>query len=198
MTTALDLVQGGLLNLNAYAPGQALSSTIAQVGLTALNDLLDSLSTDQAFVFTQNENVVQWTPGTFKYTVGNPVGGTFTGYTIAGQGNIVGVTSVVPISFGYNGTAGQYKGGNLTDTASAIPSTATLYTYNAGSTSAITFTAPPTGTTRCYRPHGLASPGTIWSPSAMGRRSRRFLPMDLQGSLLPPRSPEPQRRRGTR
>lgn len=147
MTTALDIIQGALLNINAYAPGQSLDSTIAEVGLTALNDLMDSLSTDQAFVITQNEQIVAWTPGTFKYTVGNPTGGTFTGYTVNGQPTIVGVTSVVPISFGYTGVAaGQYLGGYLTDTASLIPSGSTLVSYNAGSVSAITFTGAPTGT----------------------------------------------------
>ena len=147
-TTALDLVQGALLNINAYGPGQPLDSTIAQVGLTALNDLLDSLSTDQNFVVSQNEQIVAWTPGTFKYSVGNPIGGTFTGYTVSGQPTIVGVTSVVPVTFGYTGVvAGQYLGGYLTDTASAIPALDTLVSYNAGTVSSITFTAPPTGTT---------------------------------------------------
>ena len=148
MTTAQDIITGALLNINAYAPGQALDSTIASLSLTSLNDLLDSLSNDQAFVFTQNENIVAWTPGTFIYTVGNPVGGTFTGYTISGQPTIVGVTSVVPITFGYTGVvAGQFLGGNLSDTSALIPSASTLVSYNAGSTSAITFTGAPTGTT---------------------------------------------------
>jgi hypothetical protein len=148
VSTGSDIVQGGLLNINAYSAGQPLDSTIGAIGLNALNDLLDSLSNDQAFIFTQTENIVAWTPGQFKYSVGNPVGTAFTGYTIAGQTTIVGVTSVVPITFGYTGVvAGQFLGGNLTDTASAIPSTSTLVSYNAGTTSAITFTGAPTGTT---------------------------------------------------
>jgi hypothetical protein len=148
LSTAQDIIQSALLNINAYSPGQPLDSTIASTCLGALNDLLDSLSNDQAFIFTQTENIVAWTPGTYKYSVGNPTGTAFTGYTISGQPTIVGVTSVVPITFGYTGVlAGQYLGGNLTDTASAIPSTSTLVSYNAGTTSAITFTGAPTGTT---------------------------------------------------
>jgi hypothetical protein len=170
MSTALDIIQGGLLNLNAYSPGQPLAPNIASVGLTALNDLLDSLSTDQAFVFTQNENVVAWTPGQYKYTVGNPTGGTFTGFTAIGSTTITGVTSTVPITFGFTGTAGVYLGGNLTDTANAIDPTSTLVSYDPiGQT--VTMTVPALATTAVLDSITYTNPGNFSFPRPLRIRS---------------------------
>jgi hypothetical protein len=91
-SSAQDLIQGGLLNCNAFAPGQPVAPQIASQCMQVLNDLLDSLSTDQTFVYTQTENIVSWIPGQYQYTVGNPVGGTFTGTVTAGSNIITGVT----------------------------------------------------------------------------------------------------------
>ena len=59
-TTALDIIQGALLNINSYSPGETLASADASTGLAVLNDLLDSLSTDKCFVYTQVETIVPW------------------------------------------------------------------------------------------------------------------------------------------
>src|SRR6266702_6107672 len=115
-TTALDLITGALLNINSYSPGEALAANDAQVGLNVLNDLIESLSTDQCFVYTQIETLFPWTAGQYQYSVGNPVGGTFVGYTTVGRPVITGVT--VP--------AGIAAGGDLTDVNAAVAAGATI------------------------------------------------------------------------
>ena len=110
-STAGDIITGALLNINSYSPGEPLQATDAQVGLNGLNDLLDSLSNDEAFVYTQNEINFQWIPGKYQYTVGNPVGGTFVGTLTLGSNIITGVS--IP--------ANLAVGGTLTDPAGALP-----------------------------------------------------------------------------
>ena len=92
-TTASDIITGALINITAYAIGQPLDNQVASTCMQVLNDLLDSLSTDQAFIYTQTENILQWTPGQFQYTVGNPVGGVFTGTLTLGSPVIMGTTT---------------------------------------------------------------------------------------------------------
>lgn len=151
-TSAQDLIQGAALNINAFAPGQPMSSTIASTCMQVLNDLLDSLSTDQAFVYTQTENIVQWTPGQYQYSIGNPTGGTFLGFTstLSGMTNlIVGITNLATIgptfTYGYN-NADAYVGGTLTDVNAAIPANTYIQSYSLGSITAITFSGSPSGT----------------------------------------------------
>ena len=115
MSTANDIITGALLNINSYSPGEALSASDANVGLSALNDLLDSLSNDEAFVYTQVETIFNWINGQFQYSVGNPIGGTFTGTVTGGSPTITGVTSI---------PSNLVTGATLTDTGAAIP------TYN--------------------------------------------------------------------
>ena len=101
--------------------------------MQVLNDLLDSLSTDQAFVYTITQNIFAWTPGQYQYSVGNPVQGTFTGNTTLGSPTITGVTNVASlnITFGLN-ASGVRVGGSLSDVAAAIPSGATIVSASAG------------------------------------------------------------------
>jgi len=145
-SSASDLITGALRNINVYAAGEVLDPNDASDALQVLNDLLDSLSNDKFFVYTANESIVQWTPGQFQYTIGNPVAGTFTGYTTSGSPTITGITnsSSLNITFGINASQ-QTVGGSLADTLAAIPSGATIISLNQGSTSAITFTGAPTG-----------------------------------------------------
>src|SRR6185437_4701691 len=75
MTTANEILIDALVDINALAPGQTLPATNAAVALRKLNDLIDSLSLDQDFIYTTVENIFPWTPNQFKYTVGNPIGG---------------------------------------------------------------------------------------------------------------------------
>lgn len=119
MTTAIEILTDALIDINALAPGQPFAANNAAVALRKLNDLLDSLSTDKDFIYTIVENIsdgsvsgwMGWNPGQYKYTVGNPIGGTFSGTLAAGNNVISGVT--VPSSLILNGT--------LTDVQAALP-----------------------------------------------------------------------------
>lgn len=136
-TTASDIILGALLNINAYAIGQTLNPQIASTCMQVLNDLLDSLSIDQAFIYTQNENIVQWTPGQYQYTIGNPTAAVpFAGYTTLGSPVITGAT--IP--------AALIVGASLTDQLASIPAGTTVTAVSSGaSPTAITFTGAPTG-----------------------------------------------------
>lgn len=149
-TNALDLITGALLNINAYGIGQPVSAQIASTVMQVLNDLLDSLANDQAYLYTQQENILAWTPGKFQYSLGNPTSSTtFSGYLTQNSAVITGVT--VPSNL--------TVGGTLTDVLAGIPTGTTVLSFSGGaSATAITFTAPPTG-----------SSGTLnanWTPAS--------------------------------
>jgi hypothetical protein len=116
-STAADIITGALLNINAFSPGQSLSATDAQTGLNVLNDLLDSLSNDEGFIYTQQETIFTWIAGQFQYTVGNPVGGTFLGTLTSGSPIITGITSI---------PSALVLGATLTDLGAVIPSGTSL------------------------------------------------------------------------
>ena len=111
-TTALDLITGALLNINSYSPGETLNASDSQTGLNVLNDLLDSLSNEESFVYTQVETIFPWIAGQYQYSVGNPIGGTFLGTVTGGSNVITGVTSI---------PANLAVGAYLTDLGSVIP-----------------------------------------------------------------------------
>jgi hypothetical protein len=136
-STASDIILGALLNINAYAIGQTLNAQIASTCMQVLNDLLDSLSIDQAFIYTQNENIVQWTPGQYQYTIGNPTAPVpFAGYTTAGSPIITGPT--IPTNL--------IVGATLSDQLASIPTGTTVIAISSGSSpTAVTFGAGPTG-----------------------------------------------------
>lgn len=144
-STANDLIIGALRNLNVLEAGEVPNNLDGPDALQTLNDLLESLSTDRLFVYTQNQNIVAWNPGQFQYTIGNPIQGTFTGFTTSGSPIITGVTVPLTLTFGINST-GQTVGGTLIDTQAVIPANATIVSFSAGSTSSITFTGAPIGT----------------------------------------------------
>lgn len=148
-STALEIIEGALLNINATAPGQPIPSINAQAALHVLNDLLDSLSNDEAFVYTQQETIFTWIAGQFQYTVGNPTGGTFVGTVTSGSPVITAVTSIPP-QLVANATAGM--GSTLTDLGAAIPTGTSLFpvattciAFNAGAQT-VTMSAPATFT----------------------------------------------------
>jgi hypothetical protein len=136
-STASDIILGALLNINAYAIGQTLNAQIASTCMQVLNDLLDSLSIDQAFIYTQNENIVQWTPGQYQYTIGNPTApAPFAGYT----------TQNSPIITGASIPTNLIVGATLSDQLASIPNGTTVTAINAVTNPvAITFTSSPTG-----------------------------------------------------
>lgn len=116
-STALDIIQGALLNINSYSPGESLSAYDAQTGLNVLNDLIDSLSGDQCFMYTQVETIYPWIQGQYQYSVGNPIGGSFQG-TVTGGSNVITAITSIP--------ANMIVGGTLTDLGAAFPSGTSL------------------------------------------------------------------------
>jgi hypothetical protein len=75
LTTALDIIQGALKRINSYMPGEVLSTHDSNDALETLNDLLDSLSTQENYVYGSLENILTFTAGQYQYTIGT--GGNF-------------------------------------------------------------------------------------------------------------------------
>jgi hypothetical protein len=119
-TTANDLIIGSLRFINQYAPGESLAASDAQDALATLNDLLESLSTDQASVYASNENVFTYTPGQYQYTIGNYDAGTFAGIVTNASPTITGAT--VP--------SDMVEGGDLS--GAGIPDGTTILSFDAG------------------------------------------------------------------
>jgi hypothetical protein len=143
--TALDIVTGALLNINSYSPGETLGSSDATVGLNALNDLLDSLSNDEAFVFTKQEYLFSWLQGQFQYSVGNPTApNTFTGTITGGSPIITGVT--VPSDL----VAASIGGSTITALSGVVTAGTALtpvpVTVISSTPTTITLSAPATAT----------------------------------------------------
>lgn len=150
MTTASEILIDALVDINALAPGQPLPPNNAAVALRKLNDLVDSLSTDQDFVYCTVENIFSWIPGQFKYSVGNPVGGTFSGTTIINTPTISNVT--VP--------SGLIAGGTITDVQTAIPANTTVLSFNAGA-GTVTLNANATQTVSTPETFTYTTPGNL-------------------------------------
>lgn len=148
MTTANEILIDALVDINALAPGQALAANNAAVALRKLNDLIDSLSTDKDFVYTTVENIFSWTPGQFKYTVGNPVGGTFSGTLVSGSPVISNVT--IP--------SGLIVGGTITDVQTAVPAGATVLSIG---TNTVTLSANATQTVSTPETFTYTTPGNL-------------------------------------
>ena len=115
-TTALDLVVGALRSINALEAGETPNPNDSSDALQVLNDLLESWSTDKLFIYAGVENILTWTPGQYQYTVGNPVGGTFSGTLIVNTPTISNVT--IP--------ANLIVGGTVTDFNAQVPPNTTI------------------------------------------------------------------------
>lgn len=150
MTTANELITDALYDINVMSPGQPLAPNNAANALRKLNDLLDSLSADQDFIYTTTENILAWTPGTYKYTIGNPIGGTFTGTLVGGNAVISGVT--VPSTL--------VVGGDLSDTQAGVPAGATVLSFNAGA-GTVTMSAPALFTVNPAEQFTYTTPGLL-------------------------------------
>jgi hypothetical protein len=135
-TTAGNVIQAALRRINSYQSGETLAAIDQNDALDTFNDLLDSLSTSDQFVFGVNENVLNWTAQKRIYTIGNPtctlVGSTpFTGTLTSGSPTITGVT--VPSNLvGGSGVAYAMNSGSiLTDVQGLIPANTTVLSFNA-------------------------------------------------------------------
>jgi hypothetical protein len=137
-TTCLNVIQASLRRINSYQSGETLSSIDQNDALDTLNDLLDSLSTSEQYVFGVNENILTWTAGKNSYTVGNPVctllgSLPFTGTLTSGSPTITGVTSM-PSNLVAGATVAFAVGSGsiLTDVQGLIPANTTVLAFNAG------------------------------------------------------------------
>lgn len=159
MTTANEILVDSLIDINALSPGQPLSATNAIPALRKLNDLIDSLSVDKDFIYTVVEQIGQtptnlgWTPGKFKYTIGNPVGGTFSGTLNSGSAVITGVT--VPSTL--------IAGGDLTDVQALVPAGTTVLSFNAGANT-VTMNAPALANSSGFDTLTYTVPGDFKQP----------------------------------
>lgn len=153
MTTATEFITDALIDINALASGQVLPPNNAAVALRKFNDMLDSLSTDKGYVFCTVENIFAWTPGQFKYSVGNPVAGTFSGTLVAGSPTINGVT--VPSTL--------VIGGDLSDTQAQVPAGTTVLGFNAGAQT-VTMSANALSTVNPAEQFTYTTPGNIKIP----------------------------------
>ncbi len=120
MTTANDIIIGALRFINQYAPGESLAAADAEDALQTLNDLLESLSTDQASIYASNQNIFTYTPGQYEYTIGNYDAGEFAGTVTSGSPTITGAT--VPDD--------MVEGGDLS--GAGIPDGTTVVSFNSG------------------------------------------------------------------
>lgn len=125
MPTANDIILGALKFINVYAPGEPLDDSDAEDSLTTLNDLLDSLSTQEYAIYSTVENILQFIPQKFQYTVGNYDAGTFAGTTTATINVITGVD--VP--------SNMVVGGDLSGVG--IPDGTTIVSFNAATNTVI-------------------------------------------------------------
>ena len=146
--TASDLISGALRNINVLAAGETMNPTESADAIQALNDLLDSWSTQKLYVVSSTENILNLVPNQYQYTIGNPVGGTFSGTVTFGSNLITGVT--VPANLVVGATisdpapgAGAIPAGTTATAVDPIGGVVTLSansTQNTGDT--ITYTVP--------------------------------------------------------
>jgi len=74
-TTALDLIKSALRKINSYQSGEQIATEDANDALEVLNDMLDSWSTDQAYVYASPELIFTFSANQYKYSIG--AGGDF-------------------------------------------------------------------------------------------------------------------------
>ena len=140
MATALDIITSALRRINSYQPGETISNPDTDDCLEALNDLLDSWSTDKLQIYGTNEYILQWQVGKFQYKVGNPtctsIGEpSFTGTVTGGSATITGVTNI---------PTDLVAGSTLTDVANVVPEGTTVSSIGATTvTMSATATATP-------------------------------------------------------
>lgn len=151
MTTANEIITGALKFINAYAPGESLAADDAADALTTLNDMLDQWSTDEASVFFSSENIFNFTPGQYQYTVGNYLSTQFfTGTLISGSPTISGVT--VPSELKARA--------DLTVDGTGVPAGTTVLSFNAGA-GTVTMSANATATVATPQQFHFTVPGDL-------------------------------------
>lgn len=147
-TTAMDLVVSALRNINALEAGETPNQNDAADALQTLNDMMESWSTDKLFVYAGVENLLSWTPGQYQYTVGNPVGGTFSGTLAGGSPTISNVT--IPSTL--------ILGGTVTDFNAQVPAGTTI---TAIGTNTVTMSANALSTVSTPETFTYTTPGNF-------------------------------------
>lgn len=148
----LDLIKQSLRGINSYQSGETISQADAQDCLDCLWGLLDSLSTQQQYIFGSQEFILQWIAGQIQYKIGNPtctdIGESpFAGTVSGGSPTITGVTQIpsdLVAGTSYN-QAGA--GSTLTDLQSLFPVNTYCTAFNAGAQT-VTMSASATGNSR--------------------------------------------------
>jgi hypothetical protein len=69
-TTANDQINGALRLLGVLAEGETPSAATSQDALVALNQMIDSWSTERLAVFSTQDQVFSWPPGVYERTLG--------------------------------------------------------------------------------------------------------------------------------
>lgn len=118
--TAETIITGALRFCNAYAPGESLAADDAADALETLNDLLESLSTDEASVYASSEETFNFVAGQYRYTIGNYDAGTFAGTVTNGSATITAAS--VP--------ADMVAGGDIS--GAGIADGTTIVSFNSG------------------------------------------------------------------
>lgn len=155
--TAMDLVTDALREINSLEAGEVPQAPDATDALRKLNNMLESWTLEKLFVFSSTENRFVLSPGTYQYTIGNPVGGTFTGSIVGSSNQITGVT--IPATL--------MVGSMITDSAGVIPiTTPTLVAAIVGSTVTLSQNAITTPATA--EVFTFTTPGNIAYDSSSG------------------------------
>jgi hypothetical protein len=171
LLTANDLITGALKRISSYAPGEPLAAVDAQDALDTLNDLLDSWSTQDNYVYGSLEDIFNFVTGQYQYTIGNYVGGTFTGTLVGGSAVISGVTVPSNITVLGDITAGA-----------GVASGATVATFNAGANT-VTMSLPATVTVATPQQFIYTIPGNFKAPRPL-RITNAFTRITTQSSGL--------------
>ncbi len=146
-TTVEQVGTDALLRMNCYEPGEQIAQADQTQVVTALNDLLESWSTDHLSVIGTQEYVFNWpmgaslTNGIAQYTIGIPlctdIGESgFTG-TLAGASATISNVTKVPSDLAV--------GAALFDAASVIPAGTTVLSIDAAAQT-VTMSANATAT----------------------------------------------------
>jgi hypothetical protein len=69
-TTAGDQINGALRLIGQLAEGETPSAATSQDALTAMNQMIDSWSTERLAVFSTQDQVFSWLPGFISRTLG--------------------------------------------------------------------------------------------------------------------------------
>jgi hypothetical protein len=167
-TSANDLVVGALRKIGALAAGETPNANDSSDALQVLNDMIESWSTDKLFVFAGVENILTWTPGQYQYTVGNPVGGNFSGTLVGGNPVVSNVT--IP--------ANLIVGGTVTDFNAQVPANTTI---TAIGTNTVTLSANALSTVSTPETFTYTVPGNFAIPRPL-RIPRAFTRITSSGT----------------